>query len=134
MGFTAGGTWYTTYTRVPHYITSYQRSLLLESLEYAVFDMTSADSITIELDSNVMTGRIIPGEYSSRVSVYTNWYIFVLNESIMQDVYLTIDCLLITDFLAYFNEVPPPNSLVCVCMCIYLFHVCRYIDALPSDP
>ena len=56
-----GGKWYTTYTHVPHYITNYHRSLMLESLEYAIFDMTSDDSITIELNSKVLTGRIITG-------------------------------------------------------------------------
>ena len=56
-----GGTWYTTYTSVPHYITSRSRSLMLESLEQVVFDMTDPVTISIELDSNVMVGRIISG-------------------------------------------------------------------------
>ena len=56
------GTWYTTYTRVPYYITSYQRSLVLESLEYTVIDMRIQDTVTIELSSNIMAGRIITGE------------------------------------------------------------------------
>ena len=47
---------------MPHYITSYQRSLALESLEYAVFDLTLEDSVTIEINSSVMTGRIITGK------------------------------------------------------------------------
>ena len=58
----AGGTWYTTYTSVPHYITSHSRSLMLESLEPIVFDMTDPTTISIELDSNVMVGRIISGQ------------------------------------------------------------------------
>ena len=61
LSFSAGS-WHTTYTRVPHYITNYQRSLALESLEYAVFDMTLQDSVTIEINSSVMTGRIITGK------------------------------------------------------------------------
>ena len=59
---TVGGTWYTTYTSVPHYITSYSRSLMLESLEPAVFDTTDASTVTIEIDSDVIVGRIISGE------------------------------------------------------------------------
>ncbi len=60
-----GGTWYTTYTRVPHYITSYRGSLVLESLEYAEFDMTSDDSVTIRLNSSNMVGRIISGRFNN---------------------------------------------------------------------
>lgn len=62
ISFISAGSWHTTYTRVPHYITSYQRSLALESLEYAVFDLTLEDSVTIEINSSVMTGRIITGK------------------------------------------------------------------------
>ena len=58
----SAGSWHTTYTRVPHYITSYQRSLALESLEYAVFDLRQQVSVTIEINSSVMTGRIITGK------------------------------------------------------------------------
>ena len=47
---------------MPHYITSYRRSLALESLEYAVFDLTLEDSVTIEINSSVMTGRVITGK------------------------------------------------------------------------
>ena len=56
-----GGKWYTTYTRVPHYITSHSRSLSLDSLEYAVFDMSRDDVIAIEVQSLVLAGRIITG-------------------------------------------------------------------------
>jgi hypothetical protein len=55
----AGGTWYTTYTRVPHYITSYHRSLVVQSLEYTVFDMRRDDVIVIEIESHTLSGRII---------------------------------------------------------------------------
>ncbi len=57
-----GGTWYTTYTRVPHYITSQHRSLYLQSLEYSVFDLTLPDLVTIEVNSSVISGRILAGE------------------------------------------------------------------------
>lgn len=56
-----GGTWYTTYTSVPHYITSYSRSLMLESMEPVVFDMTDPNTIAVEIDSDVIIGRIISG-------------------------------------------------------------------------
>ena len=59
-----GGSWYTTYTRVPHYITSYQRSLMLESLEYTVFDMRHEDSIVIEIQSSSLIGQIITGQHN----------------------------------------------------------------------
>ena len=69
LSFSAGS-WHTTYTRVPHYITNYQRSLALESLEYAVFDMTLQDSVTIEINSSVMTGRIITGKISLTCRIF----------------------------------------------------------------
>ena len=40
---------------------------MLESLEYAIFDMTSDDSITIELNSKVLTGRIITGAQMNHI-------------------------------------------------------------------
>ena len=69
LSFSAGS-WHTTYTRVPHYITNYQRSLALESLEYAVFDMTLQDSVTIEINSSIMTGRIITGKISLTCRIF----------------------------------------------------------------
>ena len=56
-----GGSWYTTYTRVPHYLTSHLRSLVLQSLEYTVFDMQQDDAIVIEIQSHTLAGRIISG-------------------------------------------------------------------------
>lgn len=58
----AGGTWYTTYAPIPHYITSTMRSLMLNTYEYAVFDMTQPDTIQIETWSNMMSGYIVYGE------------------------------------------------------------------------
>lgn len=77
----AGGSWYTTYTRVPFYITNYQRSLLLESLEYTVFDMTSKNQIVIELNAQTMEGRIIAGEIinksdASSTNIFLNYRVF----------------------------------------------------------
>ena len=57
-----GGTWYTTYTRVPHYITSEQHSLYLETLDYAEFDLTGTDTVSVAVDSTEMEGRILTGE------------------------------------------------------------------------
>lgn len=37
----------TTYTRVPFYMTNYQRGFLLESLQYSVFDLTQKTSVTL---------------------------------------------------------------------------------------
>ena len=57
----AGGSWYTTYTSVPHYITSCSRSLMLESMHPVVFDMTNPNAVTIEIYSDVISGRILSG-------------------------------------------------------------------------
>ena len=67
-----GGTWFTTYTSVPQYITSYQRSLFLESMEYTVFDLTAEDSVLVKIDSNEISGRIITGQSSCSDSIHIN--------------------------------------------------------------
>jgi hypothetical protein len=36
---------------------------MLESMERAVFDTTDLTTISIELDSNIMIGRIISGQW-----------------------------------------------------------------------
>lgn len=63
----AGGTWYTTYAPIPHYITSNMRSLMLNNYEYAIFDMTQPDSIQVEVwvsttPPGVVFGHIFYGE------------------------------------------------------------------------
>ncbi|GAB4481392.1 MAG: alpha-glucosidase [Anaerolineae bacterium] len=58
----AGGSWYTSYAGVPHYITSQMRSLFLRTYEYAVFDLRRYDRVQVELFSSDMTGTILYGE------------------------------------------------------------------------
>ena len=36
----AGGNWHTTYTAIPHYISSRSNSILIEGNPFAVFDLT----------------------------------------------------------------------------------------------
>jgi alpha-glucosidase (family GH31 glycosyl hydrolase) len=68
----AGGTWYTTYTQVPFYITSEMRSFVLDSPEYAIFDMTQPDFISLHLTSPVLQARIIYGQsYLDILSSYS---------------------------------------------------------------
>ena len=57
-----GGSWYTTYTHVPQYISTKMRSLMLESREYTIFDLTDKSKVTIQLNSTQMIGRILHGE------------------------------------------------------------------------
>ena len=57
----AGGTWYTTYSHVPQYVSSNTRSLMLDSLEYTVFDFTKSDVVSVEVNSTQITGRILSG-------------------------------------------------------------------------
>jgi alpha-glucosidase (family GH31 glycosyl hydrolase) len=59
----AGGTPYTTYSRVPFYVTNYNNSLLLESNDYAKFHIPLiGDSLSIELNNTILYGRIIKGD------------------------------------------------------------------------
>ena len=56
-----GGTWYTTYTHVPFYITNYRRGFLLESPQYSVFDLTQKTSVRLQINNRFLQARIIGG-------------------------------------------------------------------------
>jgi hypothetical protein len=57
-----GGSWQTTYTAVPHYITSDARSVFLTTYGFSVFDLTGT-SVRIEVvaDTGFIAGRILYG-------------------------------------------------------------------------
>lgn len=58
-----GGSHFTTYSRVPFYVTNYNRSLLIESLDYAIFHVPLiGTSVTIETNGTSLIGRIITGK------------------------------------------------------------------------
>ena len=80
----AGGNSFTTYTAIPHYITSLFRSLFLETTEYATFNLTQPNQVTIKLHRSHMIGRILFGatymdlierytEYSGRMIPLPDW-------------------------------------------------------------
>ncbi|MCB0035757.1 MAG: alpha-glucosidase [Anaerolineales bacterium] len=58
----AGGSAYTTYAAVPHYITSELRSLYLENNEYTVFDLRADEFVQVTLFANHLSGRILAGD------------------------------------------------------------------------
>jgi sulfoquinovosidase len=58
----SGGTPFTTYAPIPHYLTSQSRSLMLETTVYNVFDLTSDDRLQIEVWDAGFSGQIIAGE------------------------------------------------------------------------
>ena len=73
-----------TYYAAPHYLTSRMRSLFLEDTEYAVFDFTRDEVISMKLFSHRMTGRILYGsspleliqrftDYAGRMEVLPEW-------------------------------------------------------------
>ncbi|MBD0253424.1 MAG: alpha-glucosidase [Rubrobacter sp.] len=80
----AGGTPYTSYASVPHYMTSEARSLFLENYEYSTFDLRESDRVQICVFSAWMRGQILsadtPGglieqytEYSGRMRQLPEW-------------------------------------------------------------
>jgi sulfoquinovosidase len=80
----AGGSPYTSYASVPHYITSQMRSLFLENYEYSSFDLREQDRVQVEVFSSRMTGQILSGEtpvelielyteYSGRMRLLPEW-------------------------------------------------------------
>jgi alpha-glucosidase len=58
----AGGSPYTSYASVPHYITSEMRSLSLENYEYSSFDLREEERAQIEVFSSRMVGQILYGK------------------------------------------------------------------------
>jgi alpha-glucosidase len=54
----AGGTPYTSYASVPHYITSEASSLFLENYEYSAFNLREKDRVQVCVSSSRMRGQI----------------------------------------------------------------------------
>ena len=80
----AGGSPYTSYASVPHYVTSEMRSLFLENYEYSSFDLREKDRVQVEVFSSRMRGQILSGdtpaelieqytEYSGRMRPLPDW-------------------------------------------------------------
>ena len=80
----AGGSPYTSFASVPHYMTSEMRSLFLENYEYSSFDLREEDRVQIEVFSSRMRGQILSGkspaelieqytEYSGRMRPLPEW-------------------------------------------------------------
>lgn len=69
----SGGTWYTTYISVPHYISSIKRSLCLENYEISWFNLENPSEVEIKLFSPSMSGYIFYGNtYLDLVEEYTS--------------------------------------------------------------
>jgi len=80
----AGGDRYTSYFGLPHYITTYNRSLFIENSEFLHFDLLQDDRIRVEITSLRAIGRIIYGDsplsligeyttYSGRMKPLPDW-------------------------------------------------------------
>lgn len=66
------GSWQTTYSAVPHYITSTGRSMFLEDSEFIVYDMSRPDRLAIEIVKPSMTGRFLSeASYLDTIEQYT---------------------------------------------------------------
>jgi alpha-glucosidase (family GH31 glycosyl hydrolase) len=80
----AGGTPYTSYASVPHYLTSEMRSLFLENYEYSAFDLRAEDRVQVEVFSPLVSGQVLSAdtpaglieqytEYSGRMRPLPEW-------------------------------------------------------------
>lgn len=68
----AGGSWYTTYAPVPHYLSSKLRSLYLDTYAYSVFDMRYPHFVQIQVYTNVLQGGILAGQTPAElIEAYT---------------------------------------------------------------
>lgn len=55
----SAGSWQTTYSAVPHYVTNKVRSFYMAESFFAVFDLTRPERMTVELVSSRMRGRFL---------------------------------------------------------------------------
>ena len=82
----SGGSWHTTYTAIPHYVTSKARSVFLTNFSYGEFDFTDDDEVSIvsTTPTNALTGQIIGArtiaeateaytEYAGRMQPLPDW-------------------------------------------------------------
>lgn len=68
----SGGSWYTTYAPVPHYITNRLHSLWFENHEYSAFDLRTPDRVRFTVWASALTGHILAGDTpKSLVETYT---------------------------------------------------------------
>jgi alpha-glucosidase len=58
----SAGYWYTTYSYVPYYLTSFSRSLYLTNYHHLAFDLRKDDEVAIEIFDRFLEGAIINGE------------------------------------------------------------------------
>ncbi len=70
----SGGSEESTYIAAPHYLTSEDRSLFLEDTEYAIFDFTGDDVISVSLFAPDLHGRVLYGDQPlDLIERYTAW-------------------------------------------------------------
>ncbi|MDX1696554.1 MAG: glycoside hydrolase family 31 protein, partial [Ketobacteraceae bacterium] len=75
----------TTYYASPQYITNTNRAFLLENTDYAIFDLTRPEAVSVSLFNGNMKGRILAGnsmldmiervtEYTGRMRPLPDWF------------------------------------------------------------
>ena len=70
----AGGEWHTSYTHVPHYLTSHNHSFALTTYAYSVFNNSAVGRMVIETNSTDLNGiAIAGGSPKELISSYTAW-------------------------------------------------------------
>ena len=57
----AGGKWHKSYAGVPHYISTDNKSMMLENHSYAIFDLRRDNEAVVEVFDNYISGRLIAG-------------------------------------------------------------------------
>ena len=71
----SGGSWHTTYTAIPHYVTSKARSVFLTNFSYGEFDFTDDDEVSIvsTTPTNALTGQSSARGPSEATEAYTEY-------------------------------------------------------------
>ena len=63
----SGGTYFTTYAPSPIYVTNYNRSVVIDNAEFAFFDFTKKDIVTLEMWGQNIRGYLILRDTLSEV-------------------------------------------------------------------
>lgn len=58
----SAGSWFSTYTAIPQYISNRDRGLFLENYEFSLFDLTGANETAIRIFRNGLDGQLLAGD------------------------------------------------------------------------
>lgn len=55
----AGGSWHTTYTAVPQFVSTHQRGLFLDTSDYVIFDFSASQEFTFAVNASAFDAHLL---------------------------------------------------------------------------